>query len=451
MQIAGQIVFALVLLGAGALFFRQIKRVRRNILLGRNLESRTDRKAERWKTMLMVALGQQKMVVRPIPAMLHAMVYIGFLVINAEMIEIVIDGVAGTHRVLGNLDFLRIPYMILTGSAEVFMFLVFVACVIFLYRRNVMKIDRFNGVEMSSFPRMDANIILWTEIVLVLALIVMNATDIVLMQRGELKEMGFFPLSMWVAPLFDGYTDRGLHAVGKVAWWFHILGILAFLNYLPFSKHFHIMMAFPNTWYSKLEPKGKMLNDEKVKKEVELMFSDNPYATPEADPNAVPQPFGAKDVFDLTWKNLMEAYTCTECGRCTNSCPANITGKLLSPRKIMMDTRDRLHEVGENIDANGGKFVDDGKSLLYNYITPEELWACTTCNACVEACPVNIDPPSIILQLRQYLVMEESKAPEALNAMFNNIQNNGAPWAMPAANRFNWADNINVPADKVNA
>lgn len=436
-----QILFA-VLLGATAfLFSKRIKFIRRNILLGRDLD-RSDRKEERWKLMFKVAIGQSKMVVNPIAGALHIVVYLGFLIVNIEMIEIVVDGLFGTHRFLSGI--LGGFYNVLVASFEIFALGVILACVIFLIRRNVIKIKRFWSKEMTSWPRSDANIILFVEIALMLAFLTMNATDGILQSRGfgHYHEAGSFPISAMLSGLFQGMSDDALVAVERIAWWFHILGVMAFLVYVTYSKHFHIMLAFPNVWYSKLQPKGQWDNNQDVKKEVEMMMDPNadPFAAPAPDPNAAPPaPFGAEDVKDLTWKSIMDGYTCTECGRCTDNCPANITGKLLSPRKIMMDVRDRADEVGKNIDVNGGEFKEDGKKLLGDYITPEELWACTSCNACVEACPVNNDPLAVIIDLRRFLVMEQSAAPMELNLMMTNIENNQAPWQFSASDRYNWA------------
>ncbi len=430
------IIFILIL-GLGVyLFTKKINVLRRNILLGRD-EDRTDRKAERWRMMAMVALGQSKMVSRPVAAFFHILIYVGFVIINIEVVEIIIDGIFGTHRVL---SFMGGFYDFLIASFEWLAIGVLAACVVFLARRNLLKLKRFWMREMTSWPRTDANLILITEIVLMSAFLILNGADYVLQTRGvhHYIQAGSFPVSSLLAGWFANTSDSSLILIERSAWWFHIVGILAFLNYVPHSKHLHILLAFPNTWYSKLQPKGEFTNMQSVTNEVKLML-DPTFAAPEADPNAAPQRFGAKDVRDLTWKQLMDSYSCTECGRCTSACPANITGKLLSPRKIMMDTRDRLEEVGKSIDKNGIDH-DDGKSLLNDYITAEELWACTTCNACVDACPVNIDPLSIIVDMRRYLVMEQSTAPAELNGMFTKIENNGAPWQFSPADRLNWKD-----------
>lgn len=431
------IIFIIVLAAGVFLFAKNIRKIIRNIRLGKNvmLEGST---SERWKTMALVALGQSKMFNRPVAAVMHIFIYVGFVIINIEVLEILIDGIFGTHRVL---SFMGHFYSFLIGSFEVLALLVLLACVVFLMRRNILKLKRFWMREMTTWPRSDANIILFTEIVLMTLFLTMNACDSILQNRAveHYVKAGAFPISgTFFAGLFSGMSDGSLIMLERVCWWGHIFGILAFLNYVPYSKHFHILLAFPNTYYSNLNPKGKFTNLESVTTEVKLML-DPSAAPPPVDPNAPPIRFGAKDVFDLNWKQLMDAYTCTECGRCTSSCPANITGKLLSPRKIMMDTRDRLEEVGKNIDANK-EFKDDGKTLLNNYISPEELWACTTCNACTEACPVNIDPLSIITDMRRFLVMEQSAAPTELNGMFTKIENNGAPWQFSPTDRMKWVE-----------
>jgi len=429
------ILFILIFAAAVTLFTRNVRKVIRNINLGLPLD-RTDRKAERWKLMAKVALGQSKMVVRPIPAILHLFVYVGFVIINVEILEIIIDGIAGTHRVFAPL--LGSVYDFLIGSFEILALLVLVGVVVFLIRRNVIYIKRFRMGELQGWPRSDANIILITEIFLMGAFLKMNAADAILQSRmvEHYPQAGWFPVSQMFVPILSNFSTESLILIERGLWWFHIVGILAFLNYLVYSKHFHIILAFPNVWYSKLEPKGQIRNMPAVADEVKRMM----------DPSAiVPEPegpvkFGARDVQDLTWKSLLDAYTCTECGRCTSECPANITGKKLSPRAVMMKTRDRLEEVGRNIDKNKGQFVDDGKSLLHDYISPEEIWACTTCNACVEACPVNIDPLSIIVDLRRQLVMEESAPPAALATMFTNMENNGAPWQFNQSDRMGWTE-----------
>jgi len=433
MEYIDNLVFIIALFVAAWYFRKNAGQVKRNIDLGQPI-NRTDRKAERWQTMLRVAFGQRKMQAKPIAGVLHFIVYGGFLLINIEVLEILIDGIFGTHRILAQP--LGSLYTIAIGFFEVLAVLVIVACIAFLWRRNVAKIPRFHQPEMKGWAFRDANNILIIEIVLMSALLIMNAAEANFAERVA----GPFLITQHIAPLFSGLNLSQLIFIERFTWWLHILGILAFLNYLPFSKHFHIILAFPNTWYSNLDAKGKFANNEVVTKEVKTMLDPaaDPYATPAESAAEVPARFGAKDVQDLNWVNLMNAYSCTECGRCTAECPANQTGKKLSPRKIMMDTRDRLDEVGANIDANKGTFQDDGKSLLDTYITREELWACTSCNACVQACPVNIDPLSIIMQMRNYLVMEESAAPQALNMMMTNVENNGAPWQFNQMDRANW-------------
>ncbi|WP_420573749.1 4Fe-4S dicluster domain-containing protein [Kordia sp.] len=434
MEYISKILFAILLIVGIGYFVRNVKKLTRNIKLGKDVD-RSDNKSERWKNMAMIAMGQSKMVRRPIAGFLHIIVYVGFIIINIEVLEIIIDGLFGTHRVFTKV----LPdsiYGFLIGSFEILAVLVLITVIIFWIRRNIVKLKRFLSAEMKGWPKSDGNIILYFEVVLMTLFLVMNATDVDFqtMNSGNI-------ISKHIAGLF-GSGDH-LHLIERTAWWLHIAGILVFLNYLYYSKHLHILLAFPNTWYANLKPKGQFVNDASVTKEVKLMMDPNadPFAAPaEGEDEGEPEKFGASDVQDLNWVQLMNSYTCTECGRCTSECPANQTGKKLSPRKIMMDTRDRLEEVGKNIDANNGTFVDDGKSLLNDYITTEELWACTTCNACVEACPVNIDPLSIIMEMRKYLVMEQSAAPTELNVMMGNIENNGAPWPYNQMDRLNWKD-----------
>jgi heterodisulfide reductase subunit C len=429
-------VIFVVLLGVSIyLFTKNVRKIIRNINIGRKIDLGGNT-SERWKTMALVALGQSKMITRPVAAIMHIFIYVGFIIINIEVLEIIFDGIFGTHRIL---SFMGRFYDFLIGSFEVLAVLVLIACITFLARRNILKLKRFWMREMKSWPRSDANIILITEIFLMTFFLTMNCCDHILQLRGSEHyiKAGSFPVSSLFSGFFEFSSDSTLIMIERFCWWGHIVGILAFLNYVPYSKHFHIIMAFPNVFYSNLNPKGKFTNLESVTNEVKLML--DPSATPPpVDANAPPIRFGAKDVFDLSRKQLMDAYTCTECGRCTSVCPANITGKLLSPRKIIMDTRDRLEEVGKNIDANK-EFKDDGKALLNDYISPEELWACTTCNACTEACPVNIDPLAIIVDMRRYLVMEQSAAPTELNGMFTKVENNGAPWQFAQADRLNWS------------
>lgn len=430
-----QILFLLVS-GVSVFFFaKNLGKIRRNILLGKDID-RSDNPSERLKTMLKVAFGQTKMTVRPVPAFFHFIIYIGFILINIEVLEIFVDGIFGTHRAF---SFLGSVYNLAIGFFEILAFGVFVACIVFLSRRFIVKIKRFSGVEMKGFPTRDAATILVVEIVLMGALLKMNACDQILQMRGaeHFLNAGSFPISQFLVPFFQSWSTDSLIIMERIFWWFHILGIFAFMNYLPFSKHFHVILAFPNTYYSNLKAKGELNNMASVTQEVKLMLDPSAQVPEGYEP---PTSFGVKDVQDLTWKNLMDAYSCTECGRCTSSCPQNQTGKLLSPRKIMMDTRDRLEEVGKNIDKNGS-FVDDNKNL-HTLISEEELWACNTCNACVEACPVNINPMEIIVEMRRFKVMEQSSAPASLNSMFNNLENNQAPWQFSPMDRANWTQEV---------
>lgn len=431
-----QIAFILSAAIAGFLLFRRIRFIRRNILLGRK-EQLTDDPGRRWKHMALFALGQKKMFKRIVPAMLHFLIYVGFIIINLEVLEIVLDGVTGQHRLFAGL--LGEGYPIFISAFEILAVLVIIACVLFLTRRWVMRIKRFFGKEMTQWPQTDATLILTIEIVLMVFFLSMNTADLQLQTLGadHYVATGTFLISGILQPLLSGLSEGTLMAIERFGWWGHIIGIFAFSYYITYSKHLHIFLAFPNNWYVRFRDKGTIDNMDRITQEVKLML--DPSATPpEADPNA-PEKFGAKDVTDLSWKNLMDAYSCTECGRCTSVCPANITGKLLSPRKIMMDTRDRLEEVGYNVDTQGAGH-DDGKSLLHDYISQEELNACTTCQACVEECPVNINPLDIIIQLRRFAVMEESKVPDEWSLMFSNMENNAAPWQFSPADRLNWAN-----------
>ena len=429
-----QLVFGVLTLASFGFFAYNLRKIAQNIHLGLPLD-RSDNKAERFKTMLLVALGQKKMFTRPIPALLHLALYAAFVITQIELIEIIVDGLSGSHRFFQ--ESLGGFYTFMISFIEILSVLAFIGTLAFLARRNMLKLPRLNMKELAGWPTKDANLILIMEIVLIAFIFTMNGADEVLQSYAG-KSNGF-AISSWLGPiLFDGRSEHTLHLLEQIGWWGHIIMVYTFMNYLPYSKHLHIFMAFPNTYYSKLEPKGQFTNMQSVTNEVKLMLDPNadPYAAPVSD--AIPTRFGAKDVTDLTWKNLMDAYSCTECGRCTSACPANTTGKLLSPRKIMMDTRDRMVELGDFKRENGAD-AEDGKSLLGTYISEEELWACTSCNACVQECPVNIDPLSIIMDLRRFLVMEESKVPTELTGMLTNIENNGAPWQFSQTERLNWA------------
>lgn len=443
MDFLDNVLFAIVLAIGFGYFFMNVKKIIRNIKLGTAVD-RSDNPKERWKNMAMIALGQSKMVKRPVAGILHIVVYLGFIIINIELLEIIIDGLFGTHRVFA---FLGGIYDFLIGSFEILAVLVLLAVFTFWTRRNIIRLKRFISSDLNGYPKNDANYILYFEVVLMSLFLLMNASDLHLQQVpggfSHFIKAGSFPISQFIEPIFNGMSNELVMLLSEAFWWLHIIGILIFMNYLYFSKHLHILLAFPNTYFANLKPQGQFDNLSSVTNEVKLMMDPNadPFAAP-ADANAAPSKFGASDVMDLNWVQLMNAYTCTECGRCTSSCPANQTGKKLSPRKIMMDTRDRLEEVGRNIDKNKGVFVPDSVSLLNNYITAEELWACTSCNACVEECPVNISPLSIILDMRRYLVMEQSAAPMPLNAMMSNIENNGAPWQYNQQDRLNWKNEI---------
>lgn len=433
MEYIPNILFLLALIAGIGYFTRNIRKVIRNVKLGREVDA-SDHKKQRWSNVIRIAMGQSKMVVRPIAGLLHIIVYVGFIIINIEVLEIIIDGLAGTHRIF---SFMGGFYGFLIGSFEILAVLVFVSVIVFWLRRNALKLKRFWKPEMKGWPKKDADFILYFEMVLMGLFLVMNATDIHFQEMNQGNV-----ISKYIAAWFSNTPESTLHIIERTAWWLHILGILVFLNYLYFSKHLHILLAFPNVYYGRVTPKGKFRNLESVTKEVQLMMdpSADPYAAP-AEGEAPPEKFGASDVMDLSTTQLLNAYTCTECGRCTSECPANQTGKKLSPRKIMMDTRDRLQEVGAIIDKQGS-FQPDGKQLLDDYISREELWACTTCNACVEACPVSIDPLSIIMDMRQYLVMEQSAAPNELNITMTNIENNAAPWPFNQMDRANWINEL---------
>jgi heterodisulfide reductase subunit C len=444
MDILPNMFFVIILLISITIFTRNILKIKNNINLGRSID-RSDNKSARWKNMARIALGQSKMVSRPIAGILHVVVYIGFLIINIELLEIVVDGIFGTHRVFA--PFLGSAYNVLIATFEIFAFLVLLAVLVFWARRNIIQLNRFRKSEMKGWPKLDADLILYFEIVLMTLFLTMNGADFYIQTNfptaNDYHQAGSFPISQFMTSVFDGMALDSVILVERSAWWMHIIGIFIFLNYLYYSKHLHILLAFPNTYFANLNAKGGFANNPTVTAEVKLMMDPDadPYAVPETTSDE-PEKFGAADVMDLNRVQLLNAYTCTECGRCTSECPANQTGKLLSPRKIMMDTRDRLTEVGNNIQKNNGVYVPDGKQLYNDYITAEELWACTSCNACVQACPIDIDPLSIIMSMRQYLVMEESAAPADLNNMMGNIENNGAPWPFNQQDRLNWVEDL---------
>lgn len=432
------IIFSLLVIVGFGFFGYNIWKVRSNILLGRDVK-RSDNFWTRLKLMTLVAFGQKKMFSKPIPAFLHLALYLAFVITQIELIEILADGLSGGHRSLS--VSLGGFYTFMISFIEILSLLAFIATIAFLARRNMLKVPRLRMSELKGWPTKDANLILIFEVILLVCIFTMNGADEASLVLKSNSTYGF-TVSQFIGPVFFGgiKSIETLHLLEQIGWWGHIIMVFIFLNYLPYSKHFHILLAFPNTFYSNLEKKGKFTNLESVTREVKLMLdpSADPYAVA-VDPNVAPLRFGVKDVTDLTWKNLLDAYTCTECGRCTSACPANQTGKLLSPRKIMMDTRDRLVEVGNN-QRKLGKDFDDGKSLLRSYISEEEIWACTSCNACVEECPINIDPLSILIDLRRFLVMEESKMPTELTGMLTNIENNGAPWQFSQSDRLNWAN-----------
>ena len=438
MQLLPQIIFVATLAAAIWLFTKNIVQIRRNIFLGRE-EDLTNNKPQRWKNLLLLALGQRKMFKNVPVALMHFVIYAGFIIINIEVLEIVLDGLLGTHRLF--FPFTGSLYTFLINFFEILAVGVITVCVVFLARRNLLKLKRFISKDLNGWPRSDANYILIVEIILMSLFLTMNATDRSLQLQGNehYHNTGNFIISGMLVPVFNGLSGSNLMALERTCWWLHILGILAFLNYLPYSKHLHIMLAFPNAYYARLAVMGKMTNMENVQNEVKYMMQ--PELAPVSDTEAPPMKFGAKDIFDLSWKNLLDAYSCTECGRCSAACPATQTGKLLSPRKIMMDTRDRLQEVGKNITSNG-IFKDDGKLLLNDYISVEELRACTTCNACVEECPVSISPLDIILQMRRALIMEDSNAPQEWNGMFSNVENNFAPWKFSPDDRDKWVEEM---------
>lgn len=436
MQIFQQILFIILFCASVWFFGRNVNNIRKNILLGRDAEI-SGSKAGRWKNVLLLAFGQKKMFRYPLVAVLHSIIYAGFIIINLEILEIILDGIFGTHRLFA--PYLAAAYSWLINFFEILAITVLVACVIFLARRNTIKVDRLNRKELNGWPKTDANIILVTEIVLMTLFLTMNAADraLQLLNHSHYINTGSFLVSGFMAPLFSKMSPSAIVAIERTCWWLHIIGVLAFLNYLPYSKHLHIVLAFPNTYYGSNNLLGKITNMKEIQNEV--LYAMQPGLAPASEPASLK--FGARDVPDLTWKNLMDAYSCTECGRCTTACPANITGKKLNPRKIMMDTRDRMEEIGRNINKNG-QFADDQKTLLHTYITEEELRACTTCQACVEECPVSINPLDIIVQLRRHLIMEESTAPAEWNSMFGNVENNFAPWKFSPDDRDKWAEDM---------
>jgi len=438
MSYVSSIIFGVLLFLSISLFVINCKKILRNIKLGKDID-RFNNKKVRFYKMLRLAFGQTKMLNKPVVGFLHLIVYIAFILINVELIEIIIDGLTGSHRVFG--PYLGVFYDFLIGFFEILAFLVIISVIIFLIRRNLMKISRFISNDLSGWPKSDGNYILYIELVLMFLFLNMNATDQVLQNANYLNygSYGSFPISSFISPIYENLDIDYVVFTERISWWLHIIGILFFLNYLYYSKHLHIILAFPNAYFSNLNTSGKFSNLKSVYKEVKAMLDpdSDSYSTDNSNETEI---FGAKDVFDLNWFQLLSAYTCTECGRCSSECPANQTGKLLSPRSIMMKTRDRIEEVGKNLDKNK-VFKDDGKNLLNDYITKEELWACTTCNACVESCPIGIDPLSIIIDLRRYMVMEESSAPNEINNMMNNLENNGAPWPFNQQDRLNWKNN----------
>jgi heterodisulfide reductase subunit C len=439
MQLVQQILFIALAAIAIWLFAKQVKFIRRNIKLGR--EEAIEPHPDRWKNVLLMAFGQKRMFDKPLVALLHFAVYAGFVIINIEILEIILDGIFGTHRLFA--PYLGSFYSFVINFFEVLAFLVLTSCIIFLIRRNIVRVRRLNMNELNGWPRSDANYILCFEIILMTLFLTMNASDKALQLRNyghyATVQTSQFWVSGFITPLFQNLGTSSLIGIERTAWWLHITGIFVFLNYLPYSKHLHIILAFPNTYYAKLSPQGKMQNMPEIQREV--LYAMQPETIPAEPAQEEHKKFGAKDVFDLSWKNLLDAYTCTECGRCTAACPANQTGKILSPRKIMMDTRDRMEEIGRNINQNG-QFTDDGKSLLHDYISTEELWACTSCQACVQACPVLIHPLSIINQLKRYLALEESNQPGEWNSMYSNVENNFAPWKFSPDDRDKWVEEM---------
>lgn len=442
--------FVTALLVTAGLIFRRYKYIRRNIELGKSWKGEHN-PAERLRLMILIAFGQKKMFKRPIVGLMHFVIYAGFLLINIEILEIVIDGITGQHRIFAPLLGSSL-YQVLIGFFELLAFGVLATCVIFLIRRNVIKVERFDKPEMKGWAHLDANLILIFEIVLMFFLFTMNATDSILQMRAMdlvnnidaehykvFDEPVRFLVSQTLIPLYDGLNTTSLVLLERAAWWFHIIGIMGFAIYVTYSKHLHIFLAFPNVYFTRLQSKGEMNNMPSITNEVKIAMGQ---AEPDPNPNAEIPSFGAKDVTDLTWRNILDAYTCTQCGRCTDVCPANMTGKKLSPRKIVMNVRQRADEIGQRMDEMGEYYQPDDKMLYGDYVTKEELMACTSCNACVEACPVNINPLEPILEMRRYVAMEEANVPDAWKAMLTNVGNNGAPWAFAPTERFKWADEL---------
>jgi heterodisulfide reductase subunit C len=421
MGLISEIIFTLITLLSFGIFAQKILRIRRSILLGKTAEL-NDHPGQRWRNVILLALGQKKMFQKPIVAVLHLILYIGFIIINIELLEIIVDGVLGTHRVFSKSMGGLYPFLI--NTFEILALLVTIACIIFLIRRNVIKLKRFISKDLEGWPRSDANYILIIEILLMSLFLLMNSAD---------HEVSFIISKKFTPWLTANFSQEQLFLIEKSAWWLHIIGIYSFMNYLPYSKHLHIVLAFPNAYYAPLIPSGTLHNMPDIQNEV--LYAMQPELAPTNA--AAPESFGAKEATELSWKNLMDAYSCSECGRCTDACPANSTGKLLSPRKIMMATRDRIETISKNIAINK-VFVPDGKTLLHDYITVEELRACTTCNACVQECPISISPLDIIIELRRSLVMEQSNAPQEWNSMFSNIENNFAPWKFSPDDRDAW-------------
>jgi heterodisulfide reductase subunit C len=430
------IVFCLLLGSVFFLSFKKYRRIYANIKLGKDYTN-PNPSSEKIRNMVLIALGQKKMFSRPIPAIFHLFIYAAFVFTQLELIEILLDGFTGSHRMLGHamLSCCPVIYSSLINFIEILSLLALIATFVFLSRRNLLKLPRLNMSELKGWPMKDANLILIGEIVLVFGIFLMNSAESAWLKETQ-SEGYHFILSSMISNFYTGMSSQTLHFLSQIGWWIHLVGIFGFILYLPHSKHLHILLAFPNAYLSNPNAKGHITYMPEIFHEIKSMMGE---AVEASDPNAIPK-FGAKDVFDLSQKNLLDAYACTECGRCTSACPANQTGKKLSPRKIMMDTRDRLEEVGKNIEKNNNEWKDDGKSLLHNYISVEELRGCTTCNACVEECPVNISPLDIIVQLRRNLIMEESNSPQEWNGMFGNIENNGAPWKFAQSERGNWTN-----------